>query len=242
MPEDVRGFQPLNSYLVIDDAGCVLVDTGVAAHEATVLSQLEELLPPGQTLSIFLTRPEFDCFGNVIAICSRFHVDTVYAGGISNPFDAFDYVASTHDARGRNVIDVKRRPPGEALRLSGGRQLRVLSPALRILPTFWVYDTETQALFTSDSFGHTILSDRDALPVLAEQPQPPDPSEICRRTYAKFGWLARARPNAMTAALERVFADNDVKVIAPTHGCILRGPALDVHREMFLHVLSRGAA
>src|SRR5438132_6766015 len=61
-------FQPINCYLLAAGDQRLLIDTGVAIHEATVLAGLESLLSAGSEISVYLTRAELECFSNLGAI------------------------------------------------------------------------------------------------------------------------------------------------------------------------------
>ncbi|NUP73460.1 MAG: hypothetical protein HOQ07_02205, partial [Sinomonas sp.] len=70
-PPGVRRSQPVNAYVIRAESererGAVLVDTGVRLHEREILAQLEEILDPGEPLSILLTRTEMECCLNIPA-------------------------------------------------------------------------------------------------------------------------------------------------------------------------------
>ena len=54
-------FQPINCYLIKEDDSGYLIDTGVAAHRAQILKQLDNLLPHSKELTVVFTRAELDC-------------------------------------------------------------------------------------------------------------------------------------------------------------------------------------
>lgn len=213
VPAEARGSLPVSCYLLGEGDRHVLVDSGIALHEEAVLAQLAGLVPPGSPLSVFLTRAEFDAFGNVGPIAEAYRVDSLYTGGVSNPFDAFDFVGLAGRGPGAK-IEIARQPPGFGIDLGPGRRLEVLAPALRILATYWVFDTATGILFTSDAFGH-------------HRPEQPADLHGAVREHllAKFGWLRGADVEKIVASLDGIFGGRSIEVIAPGHGHPIVGSA-----------------
>ena len=70
-PPEARGFAPMNSYLVVEDDRALLLDTGWSVHQDTLLAQLDSLLDPSMTLSIWPIRiQEFTSVCNTRAVVS----------------------------------------------------------------------------------------------------------------------------------------------------------------------------
>ncbi len=207
--------EPINCYLLLEGDRAMLVDTGVAAHEEEIMRQLEKVMPLDCRLSIFLTRAELDCLGNLAAIAREFPVDNVLTGGVVNPFDAFDHATAlvpepVQFTRGADMTRIEIGPE---------RELVVLQPKLRLLATFWVYDEETRTMFTSDAFGHRSLVG-DGPPVVSDL----DVSAVDTTIRAKFDWLTEcARVNEVADTTADAFRRYPTATIAPGHGCVLAG-------------------
>jgi flavorubredoxin len=239
VPADAHGWQPAQCYLALGGDSALLIDTGLKHHEAAVLSQLHELLPRGTRLSIFLTRSEFDCTGNFGAVLAAFEVDSLYTGGTTNPFDAFADMTAMPDAW-RKKVELSRTPVGDAIPFDESGRWLVLAPALRTLATFWAYDTETRTLFSSDVFGHTTLEAADGRPVI-DDPQADTVSyeQVREHLLSKFFWLRLARTRKIEADIRELFKRYPIEIIAPAHGCVLRGQAIvDRHKDMLLRCLA----
>jgi flavorubredoxin len=238
-PATATGFQPVQCYLALDDERATLIDTGVRCHEGAILSQLEALLPKDRPLSIFLTRSEFDCTGNFAAIVSAFEVDSLYTGGGQNPFDAFSDTTALPD-NWRRKVELSRTPVGTPLPLDESGRWLVLAPAIRTLATYWAYDTRTRTLFTSDVFGHTTLSDRAARPVIDQEDRDTATErDVHDHLLSKFFWLGWARTRRLRADLRDVFEGQPVEIVAPSHGCVLKGrDVVDRHHEMIQRCLA----
>jgi glyoxylase-like metal-dependent hydrolase (beta-lactamase superfamily II) len=198
-PPGVRRSQPVNCYLIRGERGAVLVDTGVRLHERKILAQLEELVEPGEPLSILLTRTEMECCLNIPAIEERFSVASVwYTGGITVP-------RSNAPAR-RISVD-----PGASLEVevAEGVVLEIISPLLRLLPTLWIFDRASGVLLTSDAFTHHSGSDA---------PVPDD-------GIVKFQWLRGADTGPIAADVYRIVENRQVTAIGPGYGIPVVGRA-----------------
>ena len=236
LPATASGWQPANCYVLLEPGRAVLVDTGVAAHGPLIVDQLTRVVPTGTPVSIFLTRAELDCIGNVGPISTCLDVDGVVAGGNTNPFDAFDVVGA---ARATVRVQVGRRSADGPIALSESRALEVLDAPLRLLATYWVYDNATRTLFTSDSFGHQLVESPDRPRVVTTEDRC-DPEVVERYLLAKFGWVAEADTTPVSKALEQVFADREIEIVAPTNGsAIVGGEAVRMHYNAMQATLAR---
>jgi flavorubredoxin len=236
LPDTARGWQPANCYVLLEDERAVLIDTGVAAHASLIVEQLKAVVPARVPLSIFLTRAELDCIGNVGPISEQLEVDGVFAGGNTNPFDAFDAVES---ARATIRVHVGKRTGQLPIVISESRSLEVLDAPLRLLATYWVFDSATGTLFTSDSFGHQLVESPED-PRIVTDGDECDHDVVERHLLAKFGWIAEADTTLVRKGLEAVFADRDVEIIAPTNGCAIVGrAAVAAHYDAVQSALAR---
>jgi len=55
-PQNENGFVPLNCYLIKEDSGAFLFDTGYLFHQEKILHQLKSILDPDTPLSIIPLR------------------------------------------------------------------------------------------------------------------------------------------------------------------------------------------
>ena len=231
VPRDVRGWQPLNTYVLIEGAGdderVLVIDPGVYAQRTIVREQLAALVAPGRKLSIFLTRPEPDVTGNIGELASCYPVERLYAGGGPNPFDAFESANLMDPASRGNRIQMERMLPGFQMPLGDNRGVEMLRPTIRLLSTFWGYDAATRTLFTSDSFGHTVQAQRDDDRVLRDgAPSQAATASVKAHLLAKFGWLAHAKTRSIINNLDDMRGKRLIERIAPCHGLVIEGPAL----------------
>lgn len=246
-PTATRGFQPINCYLAVEESAGMLVDTGVSIHERQVLAQLAQVAQPNMPISIFLTRSEYECIGNLAPVIRDFNIDTLFTGGGSNPFDAFDEVTGRATAvaeKWSNRVRLGHLAAGTSLPLGSSGRFEVVAPALRILATYWAYDKVTKTLFTSDVFGHTVQAADSASPLIDAATIDPTSSDSVREhVLAKFGWLTSASTRPIVESIMSLFDRYDVEIVAPTHGCVLVGTdVVRRHRDLLCEVLRQVGA
>ncbi len=76
---EARGHTVANSYVFVEGARALLVDTSYSVHEEGLLAALEEVLPPGASLELFPPRlGEFDAVCNVVPVVERFGVQVMH--------------------------------------------------------------------------------------------------------------------------------------------------------------------
>lgn len=232
---DVAGWVPINSYLLTTSGRSMLIDTGPAAHKQQILLQLRQLISKSDPLTVFLTRAEADCIGNLDEIVRGFNVIDVLSGGRQNPFDFIDDALShmLEDAYDEDTIEalsgrrLERKQTEEAIDLGEGRTLFVHAAPLRILTTFWLYDDETQTLFTSDFCGHNyVAGDPMVMPLsapLRDEDLPASVEHARSHMFSKFDWMVIADKVTLRTKLTSFLADKTVRTLAPTHGRVVTG-------------------
>jgi hypothetical protein len=247
VPPGVGGFQPSNCYVLTEPGSALLVDSGLAVHEAEVLEGIAECVGDGTTLTVFFTRGEMDCVSNLEAISRRFDIGCLFTGGVVNPFDAFDDINRMRHRGRRAQIDIRNEagdamPRTPRIAIGGERALEIESPLLRLLPTFWGWDSHTGALFTSDVFTHATLCDPTQPRVIDSSTEDPTTVQtVAGHLLTKYEWLRRATTEPLREWLAARFSTLKPEIIAPSRGCVLRGrKVVDRHLGLMLEAL--GAA
>jgi hypothetical protein len=236
-PLDLRGFSTMNCYLLTEDDGALLVSTGYSVHRDDLLAQLEELVGD-RTLALAVFRVEFTSLCNARPIADRFRVEHVHQQLSDVPSDLLNFRPEFDlgaDDGLRNARRVAPRPGAvAAVGSDGRRELQFLQPKLRLLPSVWAYDRETRTLFTGDMFawgwretsdGPWLVDDEDDDATMPERLQ----HFLLQNRY---WWLAGARTLPLRRWLAEIFERYDVDVIAPDHGCLLRGGAVARHVQL----------
>jgi len=228
-PASARGFSVANSYLLREDDGALLVDTGFGKDEPTIRAQVESLIALGSPLSLFPLRlNEFMSINNVESFASHFNVDRCY----TNNIDAalwFDFGAKED---GRNILDsMNVVAVGRVDTIELGKHRRaidVVHAPIRLIATRWLYDRTTKTLFSSDLFTH-IWRDSPTGPWIVSETDNDSTSERDLRSFmlnTRYWWLEGAPTDSIRRGIANVFDKWDIETIAPGYGCILRGKKL----------------
>lgn len=232
--------QPVNSYLLFEDDVPYMIDTGLAAHRDAIRRQVAELVDARSSISLLITRGEYQNIGNMGAIHSVRRFGQMYFFG-RNPFAAYEDISrSAGEDVKATVLDASS---DVSVSLAGSRYIRVISTLIRVLGTFWAYDSRSRTVFTSDWFGHTSTPASDPVAVLDDDALDETTYESARQHVLKrYFWLPMANTRPMERWLERFFADHPVDNIAPTFGCVLSGrKTVEKHYSIAMDILRRRA-
>jgi hypothetical protein len=230
-PASARGFSVANCYLLAQNDGAMLIDTGFGKDEPAIRSQIERLIAPGLPLSMFPLRlNEFMSINNVESFAGHFNIDQCYT---SNPDAAlwFDFGAT---ANGRNILDAMKVTAvtrADTIQLGkGGRTIDVMQAPIRLIATRWLYDRATRTLFSSDMFTH-VWRDRETGPWIVQETEnnSADNDSTSLRDIRSFmlntryWWLEGVSTDSMRRGIGDIFDKHDIETIAPGYGCILSG-------------------
>ena len=223
-PISARGHSVSNCFLLKDDSGALLLDTGYAAHEAEILAQLESLIDPDSPLHLLPLRiNEFMSVGNAMAIAKRFNVVECLAPVPEiNEWLEFEALEPGGGKNGNPILPTTILKPLHPIEI-GDRYIEVMIAPIRLISTRWIYDAATRTLFTSDMFSH-LWTDR------AEGPWLLDEDEVTTTSFVRsfllntrYWWLEGARTDSIRKGIAEVFERYDIETIAPGYGAILRG-------------------
>ena len=220
LPRGQRGFEPSLIYVLEGKGRSLVIDTGLPIHRRIIVSQLHRVLRPDSAVSIVVTRPEPDSFGNVGALVDEFPVERI-VGFSTNPLEFFPESM----LRAAGTVRFERRRLGESWEWDEGRIIEFLPAPFGLLVTAWPYDVSTGTLFTTDSFGWVHMTDPQS-PCRVDAPLASiTPPTIENHLSHRFHWLAECRLELVEEALRRIFEERSVRMIAPAHGCIFSGEA-----------------
>ena len=217
LPPEANGWEPYNEYLILGDERALLIDSGVALHGPSLLQTLT-LLVGSRPLTVYVTRIEVDCLGNLALLIDHFDaIDVVTA----NPISPVDLV---HPRRDRSEIPVTHLALGQSMESVGYPRLQILDPVLRTLGTSWLFDRDSRSLFSSDSFGADLLQ-APGDSVIRDQPSSLGRDLLRRATKAKFDWLEHAVLADVHRRWRDFFAVIAPENLAPIHGRLQQGSA-----------------
>ena len=223
-PISARGHSVSNCFLLKDDSGALLLDTGYAAHEAEILAQLESLIDPDSPLHLLPLRiNEFMSVGNAMAIAKRFNVVECLAPVPEiNEWLEFEALEPGGGNNGNPILPTTILKPLHPIEI-GDRYIEVMIAPIRLISTRWIYDAATRTLFTSDMFSH-LWADRAEGPWLLDEDGVTTTSFV--RSFllnTRYWWLEGARTDSIRKGIAEVFERYDIETIAPGYGAILRG-------------------
>ncbi|MYA95559.1 MAG: hypothetical protein F4X91_04025 [Nitrospinae bacterium] len=223
-PISARGHSVSNCYLLKEDTGALLLDTGYAAHEAEILMQLESILEPATPLAMLPLRiNEFMSVGNAMAIAKRFNVVECLAPVPEiNEWLEFEALEPGGGNNGNPILSTTILKPLHPIEI-GDRYIEVMNAPIRLISTRWIYDAATRTLFTSDMFSH-LWAEREEGPWLLDEDGVTTTSFV--RSFllnTRYWWLEGARTDSIRKGIADVFERYEIETIAPGYGAILRG-------------------
>jgi flavorubredoxin len=241
-PANARGYSVSNCYLLTHGRHALLLDSGLSAHESSIIAMIRSLTKPDTLLSIFPLRiNEYMSVCNVEAIAQSFNVEQCYSG---NP-DAALWVdfGKRSDSNDERPYSLKTTlvTRSETLRVGEGRPIDVFQAPIRLINTRWMFDQTTRTLFTSDSFSHEWSDSSDGPWTIFDKDCATTPDHI--RSFllnTRYWWLEGGKTTELRKKLAAIFEKYPIETIAPGYGRILSGRAL-VERQykMFDDVLAR---
>jgi flavorubredoxin len=217
VPAAARGFEPYNEYVVLADDHVLLIDTGVAVHGPSILATLKEIVG-SRRLTIWATRIELDCLGNLGMLIDHFPQAQVATANVISPPTLVHFAPETPPP-----LPVKHLRMGDGLASIGFPRLRSFDPVMRTLGTSWLWDEPSKTLFTTDFFCTDMLpSESD--PVIRRDNGPVDSVEYVRDgVVRKFDWLHKVDTDNLLARWDSFFGSIEPTAIAPIHGRVQFG-------------------
>ena len=227
-PPNLTGFAPLNCYVLKEDTGAFLIDTGYLYHKDSILNQLSKVISFDTPLSILPTRVnEFMTVGNVKSISQKFNTQSYY---LAQP-DAPDWFDFTDRERDHSLRKIPTYVIGKHIEceigFKTGRVIEIMSAPLRLINTAWVYDKMSKTLFTSDMFTYGVSSNPVDTWILEKD------DFFCESQFIKsfmlntrYWWLEGAKTNLLRKNINHIFEKYDIKTLAPGYGKLFCGKDL----------------
>lgn len=223
LPEDLDAFEPLNAYLLTDRDNCVFVDTGPAIMLPAIKSALDII--DGRQVRVYFTRNEADTIGNlgyILGTCENPIMLFGSAGGILEWVnDPAVSILEVRNFLGRIPVENARNGVARDIGSFSFEFMEAVTKQMGM--TQWAYEASTKTLFTACSFGWRHLDNADAPTIVESSSNLPKVDSVAREIVAKCNWMREATFPERIEAFEQVFAEHDVEILAPVHGCVIRG-------------------
>jgi len=228
MTGDDGQLEAVRVYVMLNDGGPLVFDAGSHLHSTQIMSELHELLGQTAPAYVFLTHTELPHTGNIKAILDTWpDAKLVVSSAILPHVELPWWVREDQVLYGY---------PG-SVESYGGREIAFLDGILKDQPgTHWMYDAQTQTLFTADAFGYLMPSDADT----KFDDELPDgiPVSWLRDYHASaFRFLPMCMGAKVSADMDKILNKRPVSVLAPTHGNAIRATVPETIRR-FHQVIS----
>ena len=235
-PAEDRGkFVAYNSYLLRSGNDCLLVESGAAAHHATIRAQLRNLLRGEDIFKrIAVTRNEPECVCNIPNLVKDFGIEAVHSAPQMSalqffPRDSAESRSESFDKRSAELLMLEfgvqcvAADEGEGISINGEVRLEPFKTPLRVLPSLWFHDSRTRTLFCSDIFCAAVSdtpTSRTNSDVLSKDEMR---ALMLRELAIKFEWLSRGHLSGIIETLEVYFSNRTIEILAPTRGQAIIG-------------------
>jgi hypothetical protein len=236
---DTDGFEPLNAYVLTDPDHCIFVDMGMPIALPAVQAALDTLVGE-RKVWVSYTRNEADCIGNMGYILGTCPDPTLLFGGAGGILEWINDPAvsmmEVRDFLGRIPIVGSKNGVRSDI---GSFALNWFDAGYKqMLLTQWSFEASTGCLFTSDAFGFRHLADAESSPVVSSARNLPSVDAVARETVARMNWMRESSYPEVIERVGKIFRDNDVQIIAPVHGAVIKGrEAVAAHVQLVLKAL-----
>jgi hypothetical protein len=231
-PLDVRGYAPIQCYLLKEGERALLVGTGLTLHQHQVLEQIQRTLGAAR-LSLIPSGGDFTHLCNARPIADRFGLEAVHQLPLFDTPTAWlnfrpEFESGKTDGLRAVAVEVVRTGHSITLDAAGARELHVLVPPLRLLPFNWLYDEGTGTMFTVDVFAWVWRSDDEGPWTVSDSSNDSTTVETVQHMLLanRYWWLAGADTTRIRHALATMFEQYEIANIAPSYGCALKGPSV----------------
>lgn len=202
-------------YLIENDRGFTLIDTGSHNHLAEIESETREIVGDQPVNSIVLSHIDLPHAENVSPLMERWPGASLYSAA-GNPATAG---IPDRIFLGQGPKDI-----------SGRRYEFIQAPLADRQHTLWTYDTTTEILFTADGLGNYHRPNQ-CTAVSTEIDGGIEPEDIYRFHKYELRWLRLVDPEKICADLDTIFDEFDVEYIAPIHGNPIQSVDVDDYRS-----------
>lgn len=215
--ESVEGHDGLHEavrvYVLLNDGCPLLFDAGSHIHRGEIMHDLKELMGDTSPGYVFLTHTELPHTGNLSAILEEWpETKLVVSSGILPHVELPWWVKEEQ-------IQYGYAGTSETY---GGRKISFSDAILKDQPgTHWMFDEQTETLFTADAFGYLYPSHADLK--FGDELDNGIPSEWFKNYHeSAFRFLPMVSGEKVNKDIDKVFAKRNVSILAPTHGNAIR--------------------
>lgn len=239
LPADLPGYEPLNAYALVDNGNCLFMEMGSPVMLPAIERAME--LTKGRKTWLWFSRNEADCIGNMGYLLARAEKPTLLFGSIAGGIfewinDPSVPIGEVRDFQGRSHAVSARNGTAQDI---GSMHFEFMDAGSKqMYMTQWVYEATTGTMFTSDSFGFRHLAAANGPVVVDTAAGLPSLQAVTGETVERFNWMREANFAPVIARFEEIFRKHDVQVLAPVHGCVIKGrDAVKAHVALAIDAL-----
>jgi len=207
-----------SSYLIEHDDNYLMIDTGDHHHRDAIMSQIDDVVGDAGIDAVFVSKSHIPHSANVATFKERWsEMDIIFAGGIP---EVHGFPEITHW-------------PHHGTEHLNGRTLSTLQgPVIDVDHTTWLFDHASGVLFSVDAFCH--FHEPDMCSALSGSfPDGIPLSNISDFNQEMMVWMKYVDPELLNEAIDEVFEEFDVEIIAPVHGNPIVSQDIDPYLERY---------
>jgi flavorubredoxin len=209
---------PFSAFLIRDEKS-LLIDTIAPRQQANMIRALEHILGDQPLDYIWISHVELPHAGNAPAIQRRYPRAKIVA------IDTGEHYA-LHGLAGAQLVS-----PGQTIELGRHSLETVEALFMDHGLSMWAYERSTGLLFTAD-WAHNLHEPAanqcfmflDEMQAGGYTPQL-HLDDVKVNAWYQFPWLKWTNPDEIALAVEQLFKRYDVKILAPSHGNVIRRDA-----------------
>jgi len=239
LPQDLDGFEAVNSYVLTDKDNVVFFEMGLPIARPAMEQAVAKLVG-NRRVYVDFTRNEADCIGNmgyVLGTCRNPTLLYGTAGGV------LEWINDPHvsELEVRNFlgrVPIESAKNGETKKIGAMEFTWMDAGTKMMLMTQWAFEKSTGCLFTSESFGWRHIPTINSPVIVDTAASLPSAVTVAREMVARMNWMREAEYQPVIDRFVSIFKQYDVQMIAPVHGCVIKGrEAVVAHVERAVEAL-----
>lgn len=237
------GYEAVNAYMLRDDNNVVFFEMGLPIARPAMEKAVATLIG-NRKVYVDFSRNEADCIGNMgylLGTCKNPTLLYGTAGGI------LEWINDPHVSE-LEVLNFLGRVPIESAKNGETKKIGALDMTFMdagskmMLMTQWMFEKSTGCLFTSESFGWRHMTSASAPVVVDSARGLPRVDTVSREMVARMNWMRESQYPKVIDRFVSIFKDNDVQMIAPVHGCVIKGrEAVAAHVALAVEAMKAAA-
>lgn len=243
LPEDIEGYEPVSAYLLRDKDNAVFFEMGLPISRPAIEKAVSTLIG-NRRVYVDFSRNEADCIGNMGYILGTCKSPTLLygtAGGILEWIND-PHVSELEVLNFLGRIPIESAKNGETKKIGDLELTWMDAGSKMMLMTQWMFDKGTGCLFTSESFGWRHLASVNQPVIVNSATGLPSVDTVAREMVARMNWMRESEYQPYIDRFIAMFKQYDVQMIAPVHGCVIKGrEAVAAHVELAVAAMKAAA-